>query len=65
MSDIKPRRSVGAPRAAISVALRSCCLVIAATPALSLAAESISTLEEIVVTARKRVESREDKPTAI
>ncbi len=65
MSDINTRRSVGAPRAAISVALRSCCLVIAATPALSLAAEGISTLEEIVVTARKRVESLQETPIAI
>ncbi len=65
MSDTHALKPRGALRAATSVILRSCCFVIAGTPALSLAAESISSLEEIVVTARKRVESLQETPIAI
>jgi iron complex outermembrane receptor protein len=65
MSDTTIHESMGTLRAATSIVLRSCCLVIAATPALSLAAESTSALEEIVVTARKRVESLQETPIAI
>lgn len=65
MSDANSLRSMGALRGTTSIVLRTCCLVIAATPALSLAAESTSSLEEIVVTARKRVESLQETPIAI
>jgi len=62
MSDTHALRSRRTLRAAI---LRSCCLVVAASPAMSLAAESVSALEEIVVTARKRVEPLQETPIAI
>src|SRR5512138_137473 len=65
MSDTNTATSTGALRAATSVLLRGCCLLMAGTPALSVAAESISALEEIVVTARKRVESLQETPIAI
>src|SRR5690606_23245260 len=65
MPDNHALRSRGALRAVRSALLRSCCLVIAGTPALSLAQESISSLEEFVVTARKRVESLQETPIAI
>ena len=49
-----------------SVALRSLCIALATTPALSIAAETTtSALEEIVVTARKREESLQETPIAI
>src|SRR5512138_211315 len=65
MSDTNTATSTGALRAATSVLLRGCCLLMAGTPALSVAAESISALEEIVVTARKRVEPLQETPIAI
>lgn len=69
MSDNIIPKAVRSLRAANSVAMRSCYLAIAASaaaaPALSLAAESSSMLEEIVVTARKRVESLQETPIAI
>ena len=65
MSEIDAPRSSRTLRAASSTLLRASWLVVAGMPAVSMAAESISALEEIVVTARKRVESLQETPIAI
>ena len=55
-----------ARRATRSLAMRGVCIALATTPALSIAAETTtSSLEEIVVTARKREESLQETPIAI
>ena len=61
--------STCALRAATRTALHGCCIAIATTvagmPISASAAAGSSTLEEIVVTARKRVESLQETPIAI
>ncbi len=64
MPDNKNVWPTSALRAARSVTLPGCFLILAGMPAVSLA-QSVPSLEEIVVTARKRVESLQETPIAI
>ncbi len=64
MPDTKTVWPTSALHAARSVTLPGCFLILAGIPALSLA-QSVPSLEEIVVTARKRVESLQETPIAI